>query len=158
MISIKRGLLLVKCSSLEFEVQTWALYQRWMARFIPLSSGFTTCNIVDMWSSSGFVTWFSPTWFVCELYFEGISGGSLKTVAKIQEKKVTFTEWGEKYWWDRGTLNSNGEIAGRDWASRICINAYIHIHSRTQTHKGTEQSCCLMFGMYVFEGYENIHG
>lgn len=48
MITTGRRLLLVKCSSLEFEVITWALYQYWVGRFISLALEFTTCNIAEI--------------------------------------------------------------------------------------------------------------
>lgn len=48
MITTGRLLLLVKCSSLEFEIITWALYQYWVGRFISLALEFTTCNITEI--------------------------------------------------------------------------------------------------------------
>lgn len=70
MISIGRSLLLVKCSSVEFEVKTWALDQHQVGRLISLSSEFTTCNITEIYRvPSELVTLFNPVWFAGELYF-----------------------------------------------------------------------------------------
>lgn len=137
MISIGRSLLLIKCSSLEFEVKTWALYQHWVGRFISLSSEFTMCNITEICRvPSGFVTLFNPVWFAGELYFEEVDGESLKTAEKNQGRRWCLQSTRKKCWQDGGPLASHRGGAQGEWA---LTDTYTY----TWTHTGTEQNCCI---------------
>lgn len=110
MISIGRRSLLAKCSSWEFEVKTWPLYQYREGRFISLSSEFTTWNVAEIRRvPSGFGTCFNPVWLGGELYLEGIDGESPKTAEKNRGRKWCLQSKGRRCWQDGGALGGPGQ-------------------------------------------------
>lgn len=130
MISIRRRLLLVKCSSSKFEVKAWASYQRGVGRFISLSSEFTTCDIREVCRVPlGFVTWFSLVRFVEKLCLE-VNGEVWKELRKNEGRKWSLQSKRRKSWQGDGTFDSPGEGVEGSWGPYPCR----HTHRHTQRH------------------------
>lgn len=153
MISIKRGLLLVKCSSLDFELKPGLFTSvKWQIYFSFRE--FTTCNITDMWSSfricdlvqSSLICLWTIFWR--NQYWGWKRCGSLKTVGKKSGKKVMLTVREKNI---GKMVVSLIEVAEGDWGSHIHMHARPHIDPRTQTHRHRGELVLNAWSIYFWE-------